>query len=129
MGHAFNNSRNEKARRNLCVQLIGLGLERGRLVAFGDVGGVEGAFGVDAFGAVLFSGGRRVGIITPRSPDGRYPVGAVGNSPVGRHRAGNSSRLPRQPARRRGGLGAGALADGGYHRGVGQLGIEHTFEA
>jgi len=61
LGHAFNNSRNEKARRNLFVQLIGLGLERGRLVAFGDVGGVEGAFGVDAFGAVLFSGAAACG--------------------------------------------------------------------
>jgi len=45
-------------------------------------------------------------------------VGAAG------HQLGDG----RQPARRRGGLGAGALADGGHHRGVGQLGIEHAFE-
>ena len=31
-------------------------LEGRWLVAFGDMGGVEGAFGVDAVGAVLFSG-------------------------------------------------------------------------
>jgi hypothetical protein len=31
-------------------------LKRRRLVAFGDAGGIEGAFGVDAVGAVLFSG-------------------------------------------------------------------------
>lgn len=31
-------------------------LKRRRLIAFGDMGGVEGAFGVDAVGAVLFAG-------------------------------------------------------------------------
>src|SRR6516162_4296429 len=37
---------------------------------------------------------RRVGIITARSPEGGYAVGGVANSPVGRHSAGTSSRLP-----------------------------------
>jgi hypothetical protein len=38
---------------------------------------------------------RRVGIMAPRSPGGRrYAAGTVGNSPVGRHRAGNSRRVP-----------------------------------
>jgi hypothetical protein len=34
---------------------------KGRLVAFGDVGGVEGAFGVDACGAVLLAGAPPLG--------------------------------------------------------------------
>jgi len=58
-------------------------LERRRLIAFG----------VDAFGAVLFSGaaafGHRHGAITGWAG---IAVATVGNSPVGRHRAGNSSR-------------------------------------
>ena len=37
---------------------------------------------------------RRLGIITPRSPVGSVCLGALGNSPVGNHRAGNSRRLP-----------------------------------
>src|SRR6516225_4888964 len=38
---------------------------------------------------------RRLGIITPRSPlGGGDVVGGVANSPVGRHSAGSSSRLP-----------------------------------
>ena len=45
-------------------------------------------------------------------------VGAAG------HQLGNR----RQPARRRGGLGAGALGDRGHHRGIGHLVLEHTFE-
>jgi len=36
-------------------------LERGWFGAFGDAGGVECAFGVDAVGAVLFSGSAALG--------------------------------------------------------------------
>jgi hypothetical protein len=67
--HAYDDSRDEQARRDPHAQLIAdhadkplcYGLVGRRLVAFGDGACVEGAFGVDAVGAVLFSGAAACG--------------------------------------------------------------------
>lgn len=63
------------------------------LMAFGDAGGIEGAFGVDAAGAVLLSGPAPLG----------HPDSALGGQRLrrwgtwqftsGKHGAGNSRRL------------------------------------
>ncbi|HYB34942.1 MAG TPA: hypothetical protein VEF72_03565 [Mycobacterium sp.] len=63
-------------------------------MAFGDVGVVECAFGVDAVGAVLLSSSAASGHHHAAIAQWSVCFEAVGNSPVGKHRARNSTRLP-----------------------------------